>query len=297
MLISPEEGTPYAVGSVDLNIGTDVTVGRRTSKATILVAGLLAGAILTALALQGSPFADRGTVEVPYPAGEVHEVRVLGAVDVRVDGEPKLGASVFGAIALFMLATASFVTFAALRMAGARRQIRALWLIAAAGLAVAAADELLAIHETVGHNLPQLADVPGVKRPDDLLMLLYLPAVMTFAWAFRDVLRERRLTYVCLSAAGGCFVLSIAADLASVHIEEWFELLAGLFIAAGLIALMHQHLARNLQIRVRAAAPTSSLGGALAQEQVAEQPVGGLEILGTHAGRRPLGRSRTAREL
>ena len=143
---------------------------------------------------------------MPYPAGEVHEVRVLGAVDVRVDGEPKLGASVFGAIALFMLATASFVTFAALRMAGARRRIRAFWLIAALGLAVAAADELLAIHESVGHNLPQLADVPGVKRPDDLLMLLYVPAVVAFAWAFHDVLRERRLTFMCLwpQAAASC---------------------------------------------------------------------------------------------
>ena len=261
------------------------------------MAGLLAGALLAAVALQGTPFADRGTVDVSYPAGEVHEVRVLGAVDVRVDGEPKLGASVFGAIALFMLATASFVTFAALRMAGARRALRAFWLIAALGLAVAAADELLAIHESVGHNLPQLADIPGVKRPDDFLMLLYLPAVAAFGWAFRDVLRERRLTYMCLLAAAGCFVLSIGADLVSLHIEEWFELLVGLFIAAGLIALMQQHLARNLRIRVRAAAPNRESGGALAKQQVAEEPVGGLEILGTHAGRRPLGRSRTARQL
>ena len=261
------------------------------------MAGLLVGAFLAAVALQGSPVADRGAVDVAYPAGEVHEVRVLGAVDVRVDGEPKLGASVFGSIALFVLATASFVTFAALRMAGARRQIRTFWLIAAAGLGVAAADELLALHESVGHNLPQLADVPGVTRPDDLLMLLYVPAGLAFAWTFRDVLRERRLTHGCLLAAGGCFVVSIGADLASMHVEEWFELLAGLFIAAGLIALMHEHLARNLQVRVRAAAPRKSLGGALAQQQVAEEPVRGLEVLGTHAGRRPLGRSRAARQL
>jgi hypothetical protein len=271
-------------------------VGSRKSRATILVAGLVAGGLL-AVVLQGSPLADRGRVAVSYPAGEVHEVRVLDALTIRVDGEPKLGASVFGAIALFMLATAALMTFLALRLAGARPQIRAFWLIAALGLTVAGTDELLALHESAGHNLPQLADVPGVKRPDDLLMLLYLPAAAGFAWVFRDVLRERRLTATCLLCAIACFTLSIAADLASLHVEEWFELLAGLFIAAGLIALMQRHLVRNLQIRVRAVPGEKPLGGALAEQQVAEEPVGGLEVLGAHAGRRPLGRRSTARQL
>jgi hypothetical protein len=169
-------------------------------------------------------------------------VRVLGAIDVYVDGEPRPGASVFGAIALLMLATASFTTMWALRLAGARRRLVHFWLLVAAGLSIAGADELLAIHESVGHNLPFLADLPGVKRPDDLLLALYLPAAIVFGWWFRDVLREHRTALWCFGAGLVCFGLSAGSDLVSLRAEEWFELVAGLSIAAGLIALMHSHL-------------------------------------------------------
>jgi hypothetical protein len=219
----------------------------------LVIAGLIVGALVAVAVLQGSVFSVRGPVDVPYPAGKVKELRVLGAVDVYVDGEPRPGPSVLGAIALLMLATAAFMTFAALRFAGAARRLRWFWAIAAAGLAVAGADELLAIHESIGHNLPFLADLPGVERPDDLLLVLYLPGAFAFAWWFRDVFWEQRLTVVCMAAAICCFGLSIASDLASLRIEEWFELVAGLFVAAGVVALMHRHLKQNLQIRVRTA--------------------------------------------
>ena len=86
------------------------------------IAGIGAGVIVAAVLLQGSLFDVRGPVDVPYPAGEVREARVLG-VSLKIDGEPRPGASVLGAIALFMLATACFMTFAALRLAGARRRL------------------------------------------------------------------------------------------------------------------------------------------------------------------------------
>jgi hypothetical protein len=219
--------------------------------------GVGIGALLGVLLLHDSLFSSRGPVEVPYPAGDVERVRLLGAVDVYVDGEPRPGASVFGAIALLLLATASLMTFVALRFAGARRHLRRFWLIAAAGLAVAGADELLAIHETIGHNVRFLADLPGVKRPDDLVLLLYLPGALAFAWWFRDVLSEHRLTLACIAGAIACFALSVAGDLASLRVEEWFELLAGLFIATALVDLMHRHLKANLQIRVGVAGPAA----------------------------------------
>ena len=55
---------------------------------------------------------------------------------------------------------------------------------------------------------------------------------------FRDVIRAHRVTLWCMTAALGCFALSAVCDLVSLRIEEWFELMAGLFIAAGLMALM-----------------------------------------------------------
>ena len=218
------------------------------------IAGIGAGVIVAALLLPGSLLDVRGPVDVPYPAGEVKELRVLG-VSLKIDGEPKPGASVLGAIALFMLATACFMTFAALRLAAAQRRLVWFWLIASAGLAVAATDELLAVHESIGHNLPFLADLPGVKRPDDVLLLLYLPGALAFGWWFRDVLREHRMTLWCLTVALSCVALSVVCDLLSLRLEEWFELIAGLFIAAGLVALMANHLRRNLQIRVRVTGP------------------------------------------
>jgi hypothetical protein len=240
-------------------------------KEILAIAGLGAGALAAVLLLSGSLFSVRGTVDVPYPAGEVKELRVLGAVDVYVDGEPKPGASVFGAIALFMLATAAFMVFAALRFAGARPHLRSFWLIASAGLGVAAADELLAIHESIGHNLPFLADLPGVKRPDDVLLMLYAPAALLVGWWFRDVLREHRLTFVSMIAGLTCFALSAASDLASLRFEEWFELMAGLFIATGLINLMRCHLKSNLQIRVRALVPATGPARSEAESAAAEE--------------------------
>jgi hypothetical protein len=212
----------------------------------LAVAGLLTGVLAAALLLQGSPVAERGPVDVSYPAGKVKEVRVLDAVDVYVDGEPRPGFSVYGAMALMMLATAALVMWAALRAARARPQLRAFWAVAAGGLAVAGLDELLAIHESIGHNLPFLADVPGVKRPDDLVLALYLPAALAFGWWFRDVLVERRLTVACGIAAVFWFGLSVAGDLISLGTEEWFELLAGLFLAAGLVNLMYRHLQEHV---------------------------------------------------
>jgi hypothetical protein len=239
----------------------------------LAIAGLGAGVFFAVLTATGSLFDLHGQVDVPYPAGEVKELRVLGAFDVYVDGEPKLGASVFGAIALFMLATAALVTFAALRFAGAPRRLRSFWLIGSAGLAIAAGDELLAIHESIGHNLPFLADLPGVKRPDDVLMLLYLPAALLFVWSFRDVIRGHRVTSSCMIAALGCFALSAVSDLVSLRIEEWFELMAGLFIAAGLIALMHRHLAQHLQIRTGPAPPAAA-----PDEVVIRKSPGGIPV-------------------
>jgi hypothetical protein len=212
-----------------------------------LAAGLAAAALAIAFVLSGSAFEDRGPVQVSYPAGEVKEVRVLGIADVRVDGEPKPGFSVLGSIALFMLATASLVTAAALRLAATHRGLWGFWLFVACGLGVAATDELFAIHESVGHNLPFLADVPGVKRPDDLVLALYLPAALAFGWWFRDLLAEHRATRAFLAGGVGLFALSVAGDLLSLRAEEWFELLAGLSIAAGLVALMHYHLTRALR--------------------------------------------------
>jgi hypothetical protein len=224
---------------------------RRALK-TFVVLGIavLCGLALVAVLAQGSAYEVRGEVSVPYDAGTVEEVRVLDAFTVYADGEPKPGASVMAGIGLIVLGTAAFVTGFALRFAGARRLWRFYWL-ASVGFTFAGLDELFAIHESIGHNLRFLADVPGVSRPDDLVMLLYLIPVAAFGYTFRDVFLGDRRARAALAIGAGVFALSAIADAASAGktIEEGLEGIAGLFLAGGMITLMYTHLRDWLRVR------------------------------------------------
>ena len=142
---------------------------------------------------------------------------MFDSVTVYVDGEPKPGPSVIGGIALIVLATAAFMTAAALRIAGRRGRLVAFYLLISAGLGYAGLDELFAIHESIGHNLQFLADVPGVSRPDDLVIATYLIPAAAFAYFFRDMLLSVRPAAVALGAGLGFFALSAAGDLAGQH--------------------------------------------------------------------------------
>jgi hypothetical protein len=202
------------------------------------------------LALVASTYEVQGDAAVPYDAGKVKEVRVLDAVTVYVDGEPKPGATVLGGIALIVLGTAAFMTAAALRIAAARRRLALFYLIAALGLGYAGLDELFAIHESIGHNLRFLADIPGVSRPDDLVIAMYLVPALAFAYVFRDEFLSDRRAAMALACGIGFFALSTVADLTSLRAEEWLELVAGIWIAAGLVLMIRTHLKQNLQIGV-----------------------------------------------
>lgn len=215
------------------------------------LAALAAGAIITLLVLllltRGPVLERQGPVAVPYNAGEVNEVRVLDTVTLYVDGEPRITATVIGSIALIMLATAAFVTAAALRFAGGGRRLVGFWAILTAGLGFAGADELLAIHETMGHNLRFLADLPGVSRPDDVVIALYLVPMAAFAYLFRDVLAADRGVAVALAGGLAFFALAAVGDVTAMRFEEHFELVAGLFIAAGVVMLVRNHLITHIE--------------------------------------------------
>ena len=222
----------------------------RIAVAAVVSLVALGAVVLLVAAVRGPAYEVRGNASVPYDAGTVKEVRVLDSLTVYVDGEPKPGPSVIGGIALIVLATAAFMTAVALRLAHARRRLVGFYLVVCAGLGFAGLDELFAIHESVGHNLQFLADVPGVSRPDDLVIALYLVPTIAFAYLFRDVFLSDRRAAFALGAGVALFALSTGADLMSLRAEEYLELLAGISIAAGIALLMSVHLRRNLQISV-----------------------------------------------
>ncbi|HZO61129.1 MAG TPA: hypothetical protein VFB51_15690 [Solirubrobacterales bacterium] len=218
----------------------------------IAAAAVAAASFLAVVALLaaggGRPYDVRGEADVPYKAGTVKEVRVLDSVTLYVDGEPKPGPSVIGGIGLIALATAAFMTAAALRIAGRRGRLIAFYLLIAAGLGYAGMDELFAIHESIGHNLQFLADLPGVTRPDDLVIAAYLIPAAAFAFVFRDILLSHRGAAAALAGGLGLFALGTGADIAgATSAEKYLELLSGMCIAAGLALLMYSHLRRNLR--------------------------------------------------
>jgi hypothetical protein len=140
------------------------------------------------------------------------------------------------------------MTAAALRISGRRGRLIAFYGLIAAGLAYAGLDELFAIHESIGHNLRFLADLPGVNRPDDVVIAAYLIPVAAFGYFFRDVLLGNRHAALALAGGVAFFAVSAAGDLAgSKNAEEIAELCSGICIATGLGLLMYAHMRRNLR--------------------------------------------------
>jgi hypothetical protein len=221
---------------------------RRIAFALIVAAVSLVALLLLLVAARGPAYEVQGNASVPYHAGTVKKVRVLDSFTVYVDGEPKPGPSVIGGIGLIVLATAAFMTAAALRIAGRRGRLGAFYLLISAGLGYAGLDELFAIHESIGHNLQFLADVPGVTRPDDLVIASYVIPAGIFAYVFRDILLSNRRAAITLATGLAFFAFSSAADMTgNTTAEEYLELISGLCIGGGLAGLMYGHLRRNLR--------------------------------------------------
>jgi hypothetical protein len=206
-----------------------------------------AGAFLVTASSSLYEVQEKGRHLLPYQTGEVYRVKVFDSVTLYADGESRPVPSMIQGTLLAALATAAFMTFFFLRRARARPQVVQFYLVAGAGLAIVAFDELFAVHETVGHNIRTLADLPGVERPDDVLVLLYAIPLAYCAYRFRGVIAESRRALGLLAAGIGLFFLSVLADLASAPLEEAFELLSVVSVITGLVTLFRQHVAETDQ--------------------------------------------------
>ena len=209
------------------------------------VLGVLAAGAAT---LTKAGYEVQGDAVMPYESGEVKEVRFFDSVTLYVDGETRPYIGDLIGMALLILATAACMTAIVLHMSGRRGRLVTVYALVGAGLGFAAVDELLAIHETLGHNLRFLADIPGVTRPDDVIVALYIPIALVFIYHFRDVILSNRRAALALGGALGFFVLAAAADTAGrITIEAVLEACSGLCLAAFLPLLIHTHLRRNLR--------------------------------------------------
>jgi hypothetical protein len=209
-------------------------------------------ALLVVLASLSSSLYDvqakgKGPPIVPYEGtGVVYKVKVLDTFTIYADEESRPVLDKFSSIGLIGATTMLLMTLLLLNAAGADRRLRRFYAFATAGLAYLAADELFAFHETIGHNLQFLADLPGVERPDDVIFFSYVIPLAIFAWAFREVLFSERRAGQLFAVGAGLYAISVVADLAGVGIDEPSEVLASFCLAGGLLVLTAAVLAREL---------------------------------------------------
>ncbi len=220
---------------------------RRLIAASVVVLVFLAVLAEAAPSLYDVQSKGRGPPLVPYEdSGLVYKIRVLDVFNAYADEESRPTPDKLSSIALVAVASMSLMTLLLLNAAAATSRVRRFYAFATAGLAFLAADELFAFHETLGHNLPFLADLPGIERPDDLVFLSYSIPLAIFAWAFRDVLFAER-TAVGLFAAGTVlYGIAVVGDIAGVAIDEPAEVVASACLAGGLVVITAATLRREL---------------------------------------------------
>jgi hypothetical protein len=229
----------------------------------VLTLAALAVAALVVLAPSLYEVQDQGRDVVPYEAGSVYQVRVLDSLTLYADGESRPEPDKVSSTVIFAAATMMLMAALLLRAAGANLRLSRFYGLAAAGLAFFGVDELFAIHETLGHNLQFLADLPGVTRPDDVVFALEGLVALGFAWAFRDILlaqgRHRLLFLV-----GAVFLgVAMLGDVAGSGLEEPAEVVAGACLLAGLVLLTARTLTRELRLGAGAPPPAMSTPGDL----------------------------------
>jgi len=189
---------------------------------------------------------DRGRDLVPFDAGVVYKLKLADTVTVYADSESRYGVrpDILSGAALVAMATATLMAFLLLSAAGERTKLVRFYGVAALGLGFLAADELMAIHETIGLNLLFLADLPGITRPDDVIFALYLIPAVAFVLYFRDVLLSSRRATQLFAAAIGLFALAVIADILGLTtVEEPIEMLTAVCIVGGMVSLITEHLA------------------------------------------------------
>lgn len=129
--------------------------------------------------------------------------------------------------------------------------------LASAGAAWLAIDEAMGVHETLGHNMDFLADIPGVSRPDDVIFALYGVPALVFAVLFRDVIFSSRKAVFFFGVAALIFLMAAGFDFLTVGLEETIEPVSTLCILAGIVVLALEQLSRAFAARATASSETS----------------------------------------
>ncbi len=207
-------------------------------RALVLAAALaiLAFAVLARVA----PEVERGRLLPFFEDYEVVRVRLL---DVEFYADTSSGMADLLTVSA-LAGVACILASVALRLARRGGAHAGSFAVAAAGAAFLSADDLLAAHESVGHNLGFLAALPAIDHPDDVIVGVYAIVVVAFAWSQRRLAAKtpRWPWLVCLVAAS----FAVGHDVLSLHLsvaEEAAEVLAALALLTGVSFVAARHAA------------------------------------------------------
>jgi peptidoglycan/LPS O-acetylase OafA/YrhL len=210
------------------------------------VGAILAAAFGVLLFLMASTVEvlDEGKL-LPYTDGHIYRLRFFGFLEVYAEPSRRPDIpDVFTTFVLMTLSGVALVTAVALKWgrAAAEESAARFFLVVWVGAAYLGADELLGLHESLGHNMRFLLSVPGITRPDDLILLIYGMVALGVLIAFRDVVlssRSARPLFVALICA---LVLVPIFDITGSFFEEPAEMAAVATMLAAFVVLAVDHL-------------------------------------------------------
>jgi hypothetical protein len=208
----------------------------------LLLTAVIAGALVLAL-LSRAEVLEKGQL-LPYTNAKIYHLRLPGGLTFYVEPELKPSLDLLNAYLLTGIAfiSLSFATLLARFGEGARGAPFRFFFVSFLGASYLVADELLGIHETIGHNLRFLLGLRVAKRPDDLVIMLMALTAGGVLLAFRRVILASRGAVVLFGAGAGLILLAAIADLLSLPFEEVTEVLAALLMVAGMMTLGVRHL-------------------------------------------------------
>lgn len=222
---------------------SSVSTARRSARVNT---GIVAFLVLVAFALLVLAYLASENYDVvregrlfPEIRSEVYEVRLFDTFTVYV--APERGVKPLDTLnALVLAATSGAAFLAAVQLVRVRRVLRrarAFFVVSSLAFAYLAADEIFGVHETIGANARYLADLPGVKHPDDIVIALYLIPVLVALACFWTVIFSSRRGRAFFAAAFAFYVLAALLDVTGALLDEPVEVLSSVFTLGGVTTI------------------------------------------------------------
>jgi hypothetical protein len=178
-----------------------------------------------------------------YTRGKIYKIRFFDSITLFLEPEHSLRSD--DLVCFFLLGCAFIsLTYAFLlaRQPGGIKKPFWMYVTLVLGMVFLTIDEFYGVHESIGHNLQFLASLPLIKRPDDVIILLYSIPVTLFAYIFFRQLSISRKAFKTVILAMVFFALAALSDALSIPFEELFEMGSAGSLLASLIILGSAHL-------------------------------------------------------